>query len=408
MSLVAQMQRDRRSGEVSESSDDLPLFAAAEAIAASKRKRGTLLVLLPAVLVPLVLILAPVLVSQQFSGQAELPFADAGTTFSGRVVRQPRGDEVVRKDANTSRATFAQISPASSVEGAQSIQGIQSADVAENVETQKNVAAPNATVPKPAIVASQVQQAAPVLPSKNKPVQGRVEVAAKMQAGKPHVETLQARVSESSRASINQANNNAILDFKRISKVSAAQRDQLLLGKASELLQQGATALAIQALESEVAASNELPQSAALLASLWTGAKEFTAASNLLALYENAGRHHSALTVAGIRLELAKANYPAVLKTVAGLSPALAERTDIMEMQAVALHSSGDFVAASYVYRNLVRRDDTNPRWWMGMAIALDAAAERDAARQAYSHALELRGLGAKLGEYARQRLANL
>ncbi|MGB5325842.1 MAG: hypothetical protein WBN40_10520, partial [Pseudomonadales bacterium] len=87
MSLIAQMQRDRQQGEPDTRTNELPLFAAAEAIAASKRKRSSLLVLAPAILVPVLIIVAPVLVGNHFAKNSHVHAPDTTTVARTTAAR---------------------------------------------------------------------------------------------------------------------------------------------------------------------------------------------------------------------------------------------------------------------------------------------------------------------------------
>ena len=199
-----------------------------------------------------------------------------------------------------------------------------------------------------------------------------------------------------------------VIDFKRVAPLSAAQRDRILLGKAGELVEHGAAEAARQALQSEIGQSMAFPDSAALLASLLVENRAFARAADLLASYINAHPGHRALQLTQLRLQLAQGMFDQVLRNVNTMAPELRDRVDVIEMQAAALQSLGDYSSASYYYRQLLRRDDTNARWWMALAVALDADAQTQEARSAYTMALEHRGLGVALGQYARQRLAQL
>jgi MSHA biogenesis protein MshN len=72
------------------------------------------------------------------------------------------------------------------------------------------------------------------------------------------------------------------------------------------------------------------------------------------------------------------------------------------------LQSIGDYEAASFVYQNLLVRNQDNARWWMGLAVAFDANAQTSEAKQAFVKALELRQLTAELSNYAERRVAQL
>ena len=81
---------------------------------------------------------------------------------------------------------------------------------------------------------------------------------------------------------------------------------------------------------------------------------------------------------------------------------------ELTEFRAVAQQALGDYSAAASSYRELLRHDPSQSRWWMGLAIAADADGQRDQAREAYRQAIDTRLLNSDLSQYAQQRLAQL
>lgn len=69
---------------------------------------------------------------------------------------------------------------------------------------------------------------------------------------------------------------------------------------------------------------------------------------------------------------------------------------------------AGEYRKAATEYRALVSLDPHRPRWWLGLAIALDQTNQNRAAKQAYLAALKLGGLPAASTRYADERLRAL
>ncbi|MGB5325708.1 MAG: hypothetical protein WBN40_09840 [Pseudomonadales bacterium] len=412
MSLIAQMQRDRQQGEPHASNSELPLFAAAEAIAASKRKRGSLLALAPAILVPVLIIAGPVLVGNHFKAQLGVQVPDTAVVANDIVANDIGANDIVANDiaAHATVANVKDIAPHNALQSVAASNSPASVDDATSIsipdrQAGSKVAEPEGDVQLASTINTAVSKAIEN-PKTLRPIQvaptkeQRIEVQAKLAAVSPAPEKNAAR----------EANHGTteVIDFKRVAPVSALQRDRILLGKASELVEHGAAEMARQMLQSEIGQSMEFPDSAALLASLLVEHRAFDRAGEILASYINTHPGHNTLQITQLRLQLSQGSFDQVLQGVNAMSPGLRDRVDVIELQAAALQSIGDYSAASYYYRQLLRRDDTNARWWMSLAVALDADAQTQEARRAYTIALEHRGLGVALARYARQRLAQL
>ena len=89
------------------------------------------------------------------------------------------------------------------------------------------------------------------------------------------------------------------------------------------------------------------------------------------------------------------------------------EDVEFTELRAAVLHSQTEYVAAADTYRRLLSFDDQRARWWMGLAVALDADAQFYQAKQAYRNAMVLADgasnpLPTQLRRYATTRIAQL
>lgn len=75
---------------------------------------------------------------------------------------------------------------------------------------------------------------------------------------------------------------------------------------------------------------------------------------------------------------------------------------------ATLLQQSGDSVEAARHWSALISVDDSQPAWWVGLAIALESRGEVGGAVKAYAQAAQLPGLSPSLADYVRDRLKTL
>lgn len=91
----------------------------------------------------------------------------------------------------------------------------------------------------------------------------------------------------------------------------------------------------------------------------------------------------------------------------------LRERMDIDSISHQALFAilasrAGDHASAAEVYRRLAEREAHNPRWKLGLALALENLGQSAAARSAYQAALRLPGLDSASQAFIHDRLNHL
>ncbi|WP_445777851.1 hypothetical protein [Shewanella sp.] len=67
-----------------------------------------------------------------------------------------------------------------------------------------------------------------------------------------------------------------------------------------------------------------------------------------------------------------------------------------------------DFILAEQAYRNLLKSESTQARWWMGLGFALDSQQKYIPAAQAYRSALSYEGLSTSAMNFIETRLAQL
>ncbi|MEI6859481.1 MAG: MSHA biogenesis protein MshN [Shewanella sp.] len=77
-------------------------------------------------------------------------------------------------------------------------------------------------------------------------------------------------------------------------------------------------------------------------------------------------------------------------------------------LQSSLAQKSNNYILAEESYRKLLRLDDKQAKWWMGLGYALDSLLEYDPAKQAYIQALSADGLSEQAREYIENRLVQL
>jgi Flp pilus assembly protein TadD len=106
---------------------------------------------------------------------------------------------------------------------------------------------------------------------------------------------------------------------------------------------------------------------------------------------------------------LMQANEPAqALALLRNVPPAVAADSEYHELLASAYQQGGDHPQAVATYRELLRVDQTQGRWWAGMGISLEAQNMREDALSSYRAALQTTNLETGLQRYVQSRMSNL
>ena len=88
--------------------------------------------------------------------------------------------------------------------------------------------------------------------------------------------------------------------------------------------------------------------------------------------------------------------------------PKIRQDLEYYALLAALYQDSGEYETASLIYAQLLKVKPQAPLWWLGMAISLEQAGNRDQARSAYQKALNLPGLRPDLQNYIQSRLQTL
>ncbi|MFO1224126.1 MAG: tetratricopeptide repeat protein [Burkholderiaceae bacterium] len=102
------------------------------------------------------------------------------------------------------------------------------------------------------------------------------------------------------------------------------------------------------------------------------------------------------------RVLLAQGDAPAALATLDGYAVRGAEADGL---RGGVLTQQGDTGRAVPAYESAARQQPTNPMWWLGLGVALDAQQQPQRARQAFARALSIGLPRDDLAQYAEQRV---
>ena len=184
-------------------------------------------------------------------------------------------------------------------------------------------------------------------------------------------------------------------------------QDKRLQAKAKQLIQERRQAAAITLLNNELR-NAALPKSTELLVGLLIAEGRLAEAQVRIAKYRENFSQSLAIEKQALQLAVQQGNYDAVLQTVARLAVAIEKDPAFNEFKAAALQAKGDYAQAAEAYQQLIQFDARRSKWWIGLAINLDAMANFAQAKQAYQQALINNDLNGELSLYANQRLAQL
>ena len=383
MSLIAQMQQDLRQENFDTNSAELPLFAAADAIHQRKRVCVSVGVVLAALLVPI--------------GLLALAW-----TFAPSTDKNPEllADDVALGSIQIPVALVQLSNEATEpvVEQAPADKPVEQAQPRALPKVDEAVVMSVPAVKKTATLAS-----ARIEANKEQALTGRTATsAASLQASK----TKEAATAK--KTTVKRAPVQSMGIVKEARPVTNAELDQQFAEQMQKDLQGGGASEAYWLLENRLTKADDMPVSATLFAELLIDDGAFSRAQQLLDRYLVLYPASQQLRIKQLRLLVVQGLFADALDSIGAFDSRLLKNIEVMELQAVSLQSSGDYEAASFVYQNLLVRNQDNARWWMGLAVAFDANAQTSEARQAFLKALELRQLTAELSNYAERRVAQL
>ncbi|MEH6814439.1 MAG: tetratricopeptide repeat protein, partial [Motiliproteus sp.] len=190
--------------------------------------------------------------------------------------------------------------------------------------------------------------------------------------------------------------------------LTPALADRQMVRKASELVRKQRVQQAEMSLQAYLKMHPEAVQSRRLLASLWIGKGQFKQASMLLD--EGLKRQPSDIELRKLkaRVLLNNGQPDKAVQLLQDTMPALSDDLEFHQLRAAALQSAGQHQQASQGYYQLLQLDSSQPSWWMGLGLSLQALQQSSKAREAYRNVISIPGVGVTLREFARQRIAQL
>jgi len=385
MSLLVQMDRDLSqarsnrqsfgnevrscdaSNEELQNSTELPLFAAANAIQQRNHKRRRMIWL--ALLIVLVV-----------GGYILWPLIHANTVSkTGQIATH----ENVLPAAFSSSGAHA----VSTIKAVTSETGSSLANVSADTELQAE-----SVVIEPAVQLTQVKQ--PEVPD---------EV---------HIEPPPATI-----ASVDLNANTAALEqqpsaitplLKSAPVKSALEQDGETALQANQMLESGRGVMAMSLLQQALEKNPGWNQSRQQYIGALIGVGEYAKAGSQIQAYALHNTNKSRLQNLQARLLIAQQQYREAINLLASTAGTEFE-ADRWALLGSAYQLAGLWAEAATSYRRLIANDSSDPRWWLGLAVAYDAANKKQQARQAYIEALRNgHALEPGLQNYAKSRLASL
>jgi MSHA biogenesis protein MshN len=117
---------------------------------------------------------------------------------------------------------------------------------------------------------------------------------------------------------------------------------------------------------------------------------------------------HASLRLLRARAQLEQGSLKQAVTTLRSQVPAVDAFPEYRVTLATLLQQSGEPEAAAAHWSELIEYQNNQPAWWLGLAMALDAAGQTNSAARAYVQAAAMPGLSERLASYARQRLQAL
>ncbi|WP_210398003.1 tetratricopeptide repeat protein [Motiliproteus sediminis] len=191
-------------------------------------------------------------------------------------------------------------------------------------------------------------------------------------------------------------------------RVSAEQRDQQHSSDALALVRKGRTRAAIANLRAFVSDDSAALQSRTLLATLLLAEQQSVEAAQVIDTGLALTPQDPGLRKLKARLLILAGDSGQAAELLRDAAPAVARDSEYHQLKAAAEQAAGLHQAASRSYHGLLQHDATNPAWWVGLGISLEALQQKAQARQAYANVLQIPRVPASLSGYARTRLQQL
>lgn len=196
-------------------------------------------------------------------------------------------------------------------------------------------------------------------------------------------------------------------------RVTSLKQDVMLtdtqaVSKARKLLQRSRVDEAQVLLESQVAQSENVPESRALLASLYVAGGKVVQATDVADSGLERAPLHGGLKKIKARILLDQNDSAGAVELLERAPPAIKLDAEYHEILAAALQQQGRADDAVNVYYQLLKYNSGQARLWVGLGYSLELAARLDESRKAYESSLQVPGIEDNLKRYVTQRLSQL
>ncbi|MFT6915240.1 MAG: hypothetical protein ACJAWL_001543 [Motiliproteus sp.] len=198
------------------------------------------------------------------------------------------------------------------------------------------------------------------------------------------------------------------VSWRKTAPQSLAQRDQAAVDQALEKVQSHQLADAQQVLETLLRQEPLAFSSRTLLATLSIGAQQLDRAQQLIAEGLTLDPNHPGLRKLSARQLIQWGALPAAIDMLNNNRPEVKEDPEFHQLRAAALQAAGEHQQAAEAYHSLLRIRADKPRWWIGLALSLEALKKPEQAKHAYKNVFKIPQVAPELTDFVRQRLVQL
>jgi MSHA biogenesis protein MshN len=105
---------------------------------------------------------------------------------------------------------------------------------------------------------------------------------------------------------------------------------------------------------------------------------------------------------------MAQQKFSQAIQLLDAFSVPIDSDAEFTALRAVIHQAQGQYIDAQQAYKQLLQSDNSNARWWMGLAVAFDSSADFGSAEQAYQQVLLSAGSTSEHNAYALRRISDI
>ncbi len=190
--------------------------------------------------------------------------------------------------------------------------------------------------------------------------------------------------------------------------VSAVELDRQSVARAREAIQSGRPERAESVLQSRLRETPGAEASREMLAGMWLQQGRSGDAEAVLREGLQLNPAHPGFLVQQARILLSRNDAPGAVAALQSVPLTHTDTPEYLGMLAVTTQKLGDHAAATVLYRTLLERFPPQAKWWIGLAVSLEASHLPREAESAYQAGAKLAEDGDGLRRFAIDRLAAL